>query len=91
MNYEKLLSRAKAAHKMSTNNKIAIKKSNRCGCFCCESIFSPEDIAEWIPESEYGPSVTAVCPRCGVDSVIPIETDDSSGMELLAVMKKIWF
>jgi hypothetical protein len=37
----------------------------RCGCFYCKSIFAPSKIVEWVDDDD-----TALCPFCGIDSVI---------------------
>ena len=55
-------------------NMDALKKDKVCGCFYCLRIFSPEEINKWLISKDdsnkcdqYG---TAVCPYCGIDSVI---------------------
>lgn len=77
----------KAAHKYCTNNKEALLGDPVCGCFYCLEIFRPTEITEWIPETKG----TAVCPYCGVDSVI----GESSGFlitkEFLTKMHSYWF
>lgn len=47
-----------------SNNDIF--KNETCGCFHCLSIFNPNQISEWIPYSDN----LAICPYCGIDSVI---------------------
>lgn len=51
--------------KYSIKNKKEILNSTVCGCYYCESMFSPKEIVNWIDNQE-----TAVCPKCNVDSVI---------------------
>jgi hypothetical protein len=41
-----------------------------CGCYYCLATFPSGDIHEWRDDSQ-----TAVCPRCGIDSVLPDEID----------------
>lgn len=55
----------KEAHKYSSNNRKDLEVSGRCGCFYCLSIFSPTKIKEWTDKG-----TTALCPKCGVDSVL---------------------
>jgi hypothetical protein len=54
-------------------------------------IFPPADIDEWVDENEHGVGQTAICPRCGIDSVI----GDASGypvtVEFLSQMHRVWF
>ena len=51
----------------------------------------PREIDEWVGEEGAGPGQTALCPYCGIDSVI----GDSSGFptttEFLSKMKSYWF
>ena len=65
-----------AAHKYSSNNKPALLNDKKCGCFYCLKIFEPKEIEEYIEDDNeldrYG---TAICPYCGIDSVI----SESSG------------
>ena len=37
-----------------------------CGCFHCQAVFSADGIRDWIDDGQ-----TALCPRCGVDAVLP--------------------
>jgi hypothetical protein len=55
-----------AAHRHSSNHRAELERSDVCGCFCCRATFTAADIEEWL-EDEGG---TALCPRCGVDSVV---------------------
>ena len=77
----------KAAHKHCTSNIKELRKSKLCGCFYCEKIFDPNEITEWIQDSD----LTAVCPYCDIDSVI----GDASGIPItkkfLKEMYKYWF
>jgi hypothetical protein len=55
------------AHKHCMENRAEIEASVLCGCFYCMSIYPPSDIVDWIDDKE---SLTADCPRCGIDAVI---------------------
>lgn len=63
-----------------THHRDLLAQSERAGCFFCLSIFPPDAIREWIDEPDTavgasgapGPAgVTALCPRCGIDAVLP--------------------
>lgn len=54
-----------AAHKHASRHRAEIEASARCGCFFCFRTFPSSDIRAWIDAKQ-----TALCPRCGVDSVI---------------------
>jgi hypothetical protein len=55
----------KAAHKRCIHHRAEIDASDLCGCFYCLDAFSATDIIEWVDGDQ-----TALCPRCGIDSVI---------------------
>lgn len=75
------------AYQYSSNHKELLLKDRKCGCFYCLEIFDPIEIKEWIPD-EKG---TAVCPYCGVDSIIGAYSNDPITVEFLSEMKKFWF
>ena len=54
-----------AAHQHSSRHRAEIEASARCACFFCFRTFPSSDIRAWIDAKQ-----TALCPRCGVDSVI---------------------
>ena len=78
---------ARAAHKYSSNHKPELEKDRICGCFYCLSIFSPDEITDWIPDS----LGTARCPNCGIDSVLPDSEEYPITEDFLSEMKRIWF
>jgi hypothetical protein len=86
------------AHKHSSTHRDQVFASQACGCFYCLRIFSPEKITDWVdwPEDvavddELDFGATALCPYCGIDSVI----GDTSGFpitqEFLKKMNLHWF
>lgn len=80
------------AHCFSNNHKPELEKDNKCGCFYCLAIFKPSEIKEWIiDDNPCDKRGTAICPHCGIDSVI----GESSGFpiteEFLLEMKNRWF
>ncbi len=75
------------AHQFCTNNKEELQKDTKCGCFSCLKIFDPAEIKEWVPDSKG----TALCPYCGIDSVIGEYSGFPVTPEFLSKMKKYWF
>ena len=53
------------AHKHASQHRVEIEASTRCGCFFCFRTFPPLLIKAWIDAKQ-----TALCPGCGVDSVL---------------------
>lgn len=79
------------AHTHSANHREEVLSSTRCGCFYCLAMFPPSDIVEWIDEDERGIGQTAMCPRCGIDSVIGDASGHEIAREWLSTMKYYWF
>ena len=76
-----------AAHEFCTANKEQLQKDNKCGCFYCLAIFEPSEIKDWLLDS----AKTALCPYCGIDSVIGESSGFPITTEFLSEMKKYWF
>jgi len=76
-----------AAHAFCRNNQAQLMRDKLCGCCCCLSIFDPKLIQSWIRD----PSNTAVCPFCGIDSVIGASSGYPITKEFLTQMKQYWF
>ena len=78
------------AHEQSYHNRAVVLASRQCGCFFCGSIFRPRDITGW-SDGRPATGETALCPRCGIDSVI----GDASGAPItnafLNAMARRWF
>ena len=71
-----------------------ILRSSVCGCFHCISLFTPAEISEWIDEPEdcpRGKGRTALCPKCGIDSVLPDTIDGGLTLDLLKEMNGEYF
>ena len=77
----------RAAHAFCSNNRNSLQKDSLCGCFYCLSIFRPSEITEWIDEKDD----TALCPLCGIDSVIGESSGFPITKEFLTEMNKYWF
>ena len=74
------------AHGHSIYHREEILASTICGCFYCKATFPPSAIGSWTDDD-----TTALCPRCGIDSVI----GDASGYPIdgsfLSTMRSHWF
>lgn len=78
------------AHRHSSRHRDEVLASAVCGCFYCGALFPPADVERWIDVWE-GVGQTAVCPRCGIDSVIGSESGYPVTADFLAAMKAHWF
>ena len=81
-------------HQHSIRNRAALEQSDRCGCFHCERMFSPAEVQDWIdgdPDGGPDAAVTALCPHCDIDAVLPSAAPITLTAELLAAMRKHYF
>lgn len=74
------------AHICCSNNRKQLSKCNLCGCFYCLKIFNSKLIVDWCDDEE-----TAICPYCGIDSIIFDSKTYPISKEFLEQMKKYWF
>lgn len=80
-------SELKKAHQYCTNNKKQLNESTICGCFYCCKIYSPNEIKEYLNEGDG----TAICPYCGIDTVIAQNVGFKITKEFLKKMRDYWF
>ncbi|RIJ95014.1 MAG: cytoplasmic protein [Acidobacteria bacterium] len=76
-----------SAHKHSSNHREEILSSNIVGCFYCLNIYKPTEIHEWIDSDDS----CALCPKCGIDSVIGSNSGYPINDEFLRRMRSHWF
>lgn len=74
------------ASKYSIYNKKQIENSSICGCYNCLKIFKPDEIKEWIDKG-----ATAMCPYCGIDSILGDASEYEISKEILEKLNKYWF
>ena len=76
------------AHKASYANKSRLKEATQCGCFYCINTFNVNQIEDWSIDM---PDDTALCPFCGIDSVIGDNEGFSITEEFLETMYSEYF
>jgi hypothetical protein len=75
------------AHKHCNNNRGELAGSDVAGCFYCCQTFDPTEIDVWVDDDR-----CAVCPRCGIDSVIGSASGfPVTDQKFLEKMREIWF
>jgi hypothetical protein len=82
-------------HQFSSHHRALMANSPAAGCFYCGATFAPAEITDWIdgPQvltGETTDGVTALCPRCGIDAVLPAGLIVLSA-DLLAEMNAYYF
>lgn len=75
------------AHRYCAANEAYVHESDKCGCFFCLKTFRARDVVNWLDDSD---GKTAVCPYCGVDSVLPDSKVELS-KDFLEKMYEVWF
>jgi len=53
------------------HNKAELQAAEVCGCFYCLKVFPTKEIKEWVDMEKD----TGLCPYCGIDALIPNETN----------------
>ena len=85
------------AHKHSDDHAEEICASERCGCFYCLAVFNPSDVGDWLHFDDKKPVASqdrrraALCPNCGIDSVIGSASGFPITAEFLTAMREHWF
>jgi hypothetical protein len=65
--------------KLAFKNKWLIVKAEKCACYYCKTMLEPSEV-DYLEEADG--KYTAVCPHCGIDSVIDEESVKADGREL---------
>jgi len=72
--------------KHAVQHRREVLHSDVCGCFHCLALFEPSTIRNWIDDGQ-----TALCPHCGMDSVVGAESGFDVRGEFLSAMQGRWF
>ena len=87
-----------AATRHAANNQAEVEASRVCGCFYCMQTFLPAEIVAWsgLDESNFdnpdsASAGTALCPRCGSESVIGDKSGYAIDPDFLCRMHDAWF
>ena len=72
-------------HSFSLRNKDQITKSKHAGCFHCLSNIPIDNIKDWVDKD-----LTALCPMCNIDSLLP-DSEVELSNDLLKSMHTYWF
>jgi hypothetical protein len=77
----------RSIHRHSSGHRKDIEQSSLCGCFYCTQTFPPSAIEEWVDDDQ-----TALCPRCGIDSVLGnARLAFAADKDILRQMHRFWF
>lgn len=70
-------------HKSASFHRFEVFHSERCTCFNCSQSFAPAQIVEWTDKN-----MTALCPCCHMDAVLPSYNGLPADAETLAELKR---
>lgn len=77
----------RSMHRHSSNHRDEVFASALCGCFHCLETFAPSTIEDWCDDGQ-----TALCPRCGIDSILGDRSSDAAtDKAFLKQMHEFWF
>lgn len=87
-----------AAYRYTSNNWAQIAASQLCGCCNCTQVFPSEEVVAWtgldmhnMDDPDAVAKQTALCPRCGSESVIGDKAGFPLNAQFLARMNEAWF
>lgn len=74
-------------------NRKLLKRYKNCTCLYCGASFPYTKVSNWVNDTE---ELTAICPSCGIDSVVPTRVknkvdDYTLTEELREKVKKLYF
>jgi hypothetical protein len=91
------VNKLKEVQRYCSQHREQVRNSALCGCFYCGVNFPSTEIDFWIGAPDGGldngeNGTTALCPRCGIDSVLP-DSILGAGLspELLDEMRQYFF
>lgn len=74
------------ASEYSIYNKDALAGSERAACYECLTVFKASEITEFVDNEK-----TALCPHCGIDTVLPESAGYSFSAASLEALNEYWF
>ena len=78
-------------HTHCTANRKEVEASSRCACFYCQEVYCASEVYDFIVEPSLDFKETALCPRCGVDTVIGDATGIPFYKELMEKLHQHYF
>ena len=77
---------AAVVHKSASFHRFEVFHSDHCSCFACGKTFAPQEITEWTDKE-----MTALCPYCKMDAVLPSYNGIPTDAETLKEMNHYAF
>ena len=83
MHTTKQLTKIAQLHQTASFHRFEVFNSTHCACFNCGQVFKPEQITEWTDKD-----MTALCPNCHMDAVVPSYNGNPTDAESLEALKR---
>ena len=74
------------ASEYSIRNRDGLLPGTQAACYHCLNVFPAEEVTEFTDAEE-----TALCPKCGIDAVLPQHAGYSFEKDNLIRMRAFWF
>ncbi len=71
------------AHRMSYRNRPMLEGTGRAACFGCLAEVQTARVTEYVDAGQ-----TALCPHCGLDTLLPMSESDSLDSSLLTALNE---
>lgn len=79
-------SRLKKLHAYSSYNRKLVDVADQCYCFYCQNTMDAGEIEDYADDGQ-----TAICPKCGIDSILPDSIEEALDANTIAEMNEYWF
>lgn len=74
------------ASEYSIRNRDGLVEGTKAACYHCMQVFSAKEVTDFTDAGE-----TALCPYCGIDSVLPEHAGFAFTPENLESLRAFWF
>ena len=78
--------RLKKLHAYSSHNRALVEGARQCHCFYCRATVDASEVVDYTDNGQ-----TAICPKCGIDSILPDSIEDTLNADTIAEMNEYWF
>jgi rRNA maturation endonuclease Nob1 len=73
------------APKLALRNRKTLEQVTECACYNCYKIYDTKEVKDYTDMEE-----TALCPYCGVDTVLPVNCHEDKNIQLLYDIHNYW-
>lgn len=78
--------RLQKLHAYSSHNRALVEGARQCHCFYCQATVDASEVVDYSDNGQ-----TAICPKCGIDSILPDSIEETLNADTIAEMNEYWF